>query len=142
MVTLTALKWTGVSPTDGSLVEATTVRAVDGAGGGVCPTAGAASTAAQTRKLPSVVDRMSLSLNEVILGKVWRQPAQKVFVILIRNWTDLILGSRCIGTARSACRTLLDAERALSIRRPKPTSLSHPVFTVFSFGPPHARPIS
>src|SRR2546426_5055422 len=92
MVTLTALKWTGVSPTDGSLVEATTVRAVDGAGGGVCPAAGAASTAAQIRKLPSVVDRMSLSLNEVILGKVWRQPGSKGVCYLDQELDCLDIG--------------------------------------------------
>src|SRR5437588_5071628 len=66
MVTLTALKWIGVSPTAGSLVEATTVRAVAGAGGGVCPMAGTANAAAQTRRLPIAMDRMSLSLNEFI----------------------------------------------------------------------------
>jgi hypothetical protein len=68
MVTLTALKWTGVSPTVGNWVEATTVRAVAGAAGGVCPAAGAASAAAQTKKLAIVVDRMWLSLNEFILS--------------------------------------------------------------------------
>ena len=67
MVTLTALKWTGVSPTIGNLVEATTVRAVAGAGGGVCPAAGAASAAAQTKNLPIVMDRMCLSLNTFVL---------------------------------------------------------------------------
>jgi hypothetical protein len=69
MVTLTALKWTGVSPTVGNLVEATTVRAVAGTAGGVCPAAGAASAAAQTKNLPIVVDRMCLSLNKFILSR-------------------------------------------------------------------------
>ena len=69
MVTLTALKWTGVSPTVGNLVEATTVRAVAGAAGGVCPAAGAASVAAQTKKLPIIVDRMWLSFNKFILSQ-------------------------------------------------------------------------
>jgi hypothetical protein len=66
MVTLTALKWTGVSPSVGNLVDATTVRAVAGAGGGVWPAAEAASAAAHTRKLPMVVDRMGLSLSKFI----------------------------------------------------------------------------
>ena len=66
MVTLTALKWTGVSPSVGNLVEATTVRVAAGAGGGVWPAAEAASAAAHTRKLPIVVARMWLSLNKFI----------------------------------------------------------------------------
>src|SRR5438552_4680785 len=69
MVTLTALKWTGVSPTVGNLVEATTVRAVAGAAGGVCPRAGAASAATQTKKPPMVVGCMWLSLNKFILSE-------------------------------------------------------------------------
>jgi hypothetical protein len=68
MVTLTALKWTGASPTVGNLVEATTVRAVAAAAGGVCPAAGVASAAAQTKKLAIVVDRIWLSLNQLILS--------------------------------------------------------------------------
>src|SRR2546423_14347181 len=66
MVTLTALKWTGVSPSVGNLVEATTVRVAAGAGGGVWPAAEAASAAAHTRKLPIVVARMWPSLNKFI----------------------------------------------------------------------------
>ena len=42
MVTRTALKCTGLSPTVVSLVEASTVRAIAGAAGGLCPAAGAA----------------------------------------------------------------------------------------------------
>ena len=66
MVTLTALKWIGVSPTVGNLVEATIVRAVAGTAGGVCPAAGAASAAVQTKNVPMVTDRMGLSLNKFI----------------------------------------------------------------------------
>src|SRR5438105_10369981 len=65
-VTLTALKWTGVSPSIGNLVEATTVRVVAGAGAGVWPAAEAASAAVHTRKHPIVVARMWLSLNKFI----------------------------------------------------------------------------
>jgi hypothetical protein len=67
MVTLTALKWTGVSVTVRNLAEATTVRAVAGEAGGVCPAAVAASAAAQTKSVPIAVDRMLLSLNKVPL---------------------------------------------------------------------------
>jgi len=67
MVTLTALKWTGVSPTIGNLVEATTVRAGAGAAGAVSPAAWVASAAAQNTKLPIVMDRMSLSRTKVHL---------------------------------------------------------------------------
>jgi hypothetical protein len=73
MVTLTTLKWTGVSPTVGSLVEATTVRAVAGAAGGVCPAALAASAAAQIMNLEIVVDRMWLSLTKFNLSSNWRR---------------------------------------------------------------------
>src|SRR5438105_12279744 len=66
MVTLTALKWTGVSPSVGNLVEATTVRVAAGAGGGIWPAAEAASAAAHTRKLPIVVARMWFSSNKFI----------------------------------------------------------------------------
>lgn len=69
IVTLTALKCIGVSPTAGNLAEATNVRVVAGAAGGVCPAAGTVS-AAQTRRLPIVVDRMWLSLNELVLGNL------------------------------------------------------------------------
>jgi hypothetical protein len=57
IVTLTALKLTGVSPTVGNFVEATTVRTVGAAADGVCPAVGVAS-ATQTKILPIVVDRM------------------------------------------------------------------------------------
>ena len=57
IVTLTALKWTGVSPTAGNLVEATTVLAVAGAAGGLCPAAGTQSATAQTNELATNVRR-------------------------------------------------------------------------------------
>src|SRR5215471_8666645 len=64
MVTVTALKWTGVFPTVGNLAEATTVRPVAGAAGGVCPAAAVASATVQTKNVPIGVDRMWLSLNQ------------------------------------------------------------------------------
>jgi hypothetical protein len=64
MVTVTALKWTGVSPTVGNLAEATTVRAVAGAAAGVCPAAVVANATVQTKNVPIGVDRMWLSLNQ------------------------------------------------------------------------------
>src|SRR6185437_15335043 len=68
IVTRTTLKCIGVSPTVANLVEATTVRVVAGAAGGVCPAAGTVS-AAQTRRLPIIVDRIRLSLNELVLSR-------------------------------------------------------------------------
>jgi len=41
-------------------------------------------------------------------------------------------GSRLRGKARSTCRTLPKAERALIKRRPKPTSFNQPVIAVLS----------
>src|SRR6266576_154551 len=76
MVTLTALKWTGVSPIVGNLVEATTVRVGAGAAAGVCPPAGTASAAAQSKNPPSVVDRIGspwLSSSSVEAGFDWRR---------------------------------------------------------------------
>src|SRR2546422_492502 len=46
MVRLTALKWTGASPSRGNLVAATDVRTVAGGAGGFCPAAGAISATA------------------------------------------------------------------------------------------------
>src|SRR6185437_15274996 len=65
IVTRTTLKCIGVSPTVANLAEATNARVVAGAAGGVCPAAGTAS-AAQIRKLPIIVDRIGLSLNELV----------------------------------------------------------------------------
>src|SRR2546429_8156054 len=62
MVTLTALKWTGVSPSVANLVEATTVRVAAGAGGGVWPAAEAASAGPHTRKPPVFGARLAASL--------------------------------------------------------------------------------
>ena len=67
MVTVTTLKWSGVSTTVGNLVEATTVRAVAGEAGGVCPAAVAASAAAQTKNVAIGVARMWLSVSKFIL---------------------------------------------------------------------------
>ena len=67
MVTLTALKWTGVSPTVGNLVAATTVRALAGAAGSVCPAAMAANATEQAKNVPIEVARMWLSVNKVHL---------------------------------------------------------------------------
>src|SRR5260370_30277919 len=58
MVTLTALKWTGASPSNGNLVEATAVRTAAGGVGGFCPAAGAMNAAAHTNRHRTVVNCM------------------------------------------------------------------------------------
>src|SRR5271169_7107232 len=60
-VTLTALKWSGASVALGSLVAATTVRAIAGGAGGVCAAADTASITAPSSAIPVVLNRMIAS---------------------------------------------------------------------------------
>src|SRR6476620_8674498 len=129
MVTLTALKWTGASPTVGNLAEATTVRAVGGAAGGVCPAAVAASAAAQTRNVAIGVARMWLSVNkfiritqDLIGGQILDEHRGLVYASPLRPKTSAADGTHLYGSASRLGSCLpLRSPRALRVSAASPS---------------------
>src|SRR6266852_9957025 len=72
---LTALKWSGMSVTVGSLVAATTVRVIAGGAGVVCAVAGAGSTITPSNHSPVVLNCMNASQVQRITGAPYALPA-------------------------------------------------------------------
>src|SRR5882724_700158 len=73
-VTLTALKWSGASVTVGSLVAATTVRVIAGAAV-VCAAAEAGSAIALSNSSPVVLNCMTASRVQRVIGAPYALPA-------------------------------------------------------------------